>query len=342
MKRTGPVISLILGLVSWLDASPFLAINLMDAQADPFDSLTHGLTNDEWCLEAKYERVSSPGADFIAYRNDCDVPVPVTDSGKLLELNTFRASQKVVWNAKAFHLRSIEKNHGITVERQRLLSSDGVLVDYYPGRPSAYIRTPDHVSSHFNLIHLLGMLPSGLSSLKDPVRPAGWKSLSEFAPFLIESGTLEEVESGYTFTFFKRLEEFSSGAGYSYALSFQKHEDFIYLSSIEVAIVGDANPQLSGFRRPVWRTELMDPDANGFPHKTHTRIWRYRKNAETNEYRQYLVREIKCSIQSIGVADEDYDFSLQFDVGTFVTDEMTGSKYRVGNPLGSQLDEVTQ
>jgi hypothetical protein len=342
MKNAFSVTIIFLGVVSFLDAIPFLETNLVDTQTDPLGLVINGLTTYERNLEAKYEIESSPGPDFLVYRIEGGVPTPEIGDDRLLELNTFKASQQVIWNAKAFHLRSTEKNNGITIERQRLLSSDGLLVDYYPERPSAYIRLPDHVSSQFSLVELLGMLPSGLNSLKNPVRPDGWKTFIELSPSMVESGSLARTESGYTLTFFKKFEEFSGGTGFAYELSFQESEGMIKLTSIEVAMADGDNPQESSYRRPVWRTELLDLNANGFPARTHTRIWRYRKNTETNVYRQYLVREVKCSIQSIGFADADYDFSLDFDVGTFVTDEMTGSKYRVGNPLGSLMEEVAK
>jgi hypothetical protein len=304
-------------------------------------SIIDSLANDR-SLVAKYKIESIPGPDFIAYRADGNITLPEINSEKILELNTFRASQEVVWNAKAFHLRSIEKNNGITIERQRLLSSDGLLVDYYPERPSAYIRQPDHVPSQFSLVNLLGMLPSGLDSLRNPVRPGGWIRLSKLTTFLIESGSLEETESGYTLSFFKKFEESSRATGFSYQFSFNNNEDHISLSSIEIAVSDSSTIAKSSFRQPVWRTELLDINADGFPSRTYTQIWRYRKNPETNEYRQYLVREIKCVIQSIDFADSDYDFSLNFDVGTFVTDEMTGSQYRVGNPLNALMEEVAE
>lgn len=331
-----------LGLVSCLGGASFVNPDLANVPALSLESIIDSLANDR-SLEVKYTIESIPGPDFITYRVDGSIPLPKINSDQLLELNTFRASQEVVWGAKAFHLRSTEKNNGITIERQRLLSADGLQVDYYPERPSAYIRQPDYVPSQFSLVNLLGMLPSGLNSLRDPVRPGGWVSFSELAPFLIESGSLEKTTSGYTFSLFKKLEESSRGTGFSYQFSFNENGDeSISLSSIDIAISDNSRTNKSSFRQVVWRTELLDFNADGFPSSTHTRIWRYRKDPETNEYRQYLVREIKCTIQSIGFADADYDFSLDFDVGTFVTDEMTGSQYRVGNPLNSLMEEVAK
>jgi len=140
-----------IALVSCLGASPFFGINVIDTKTDPLGAVIDAL-NYERNIEANYEIESRPGPDFLAYRIDGGLPVPEMDTGRLLELNTFKASQDVIWNTKAFHLISTEKNNGITIERQRLLSSDGLLVDYYPERPSAYIRKPDHVASQFSLV----------------------------------------------------------------------------------------------------------------------------------------------------------------------------------------------
>lgn len=330
-----------LSAVSGLDANSLFRFDQGVSGSDLIEHVVAGFGFDQ-NIVAEYAIESSPGADFISYGVASGISLPDMEESKLLELNTYKSSQKAVWGARSFHIHIRERNNGIERDRQCLRTADGLFVDYYPERPSAYIRKPGHAAYQFTLVDFLNSLPANLESLRHPVAPGGWQSMHTFVPALLATGSVEETEAGRSLSFFKTIEEFSSGAGYLYTLTFKDSDGMAQLSSIQIAVVGGATPEHYERQRSVWRTELTDYNAAGLPMSSLTRIWRYRTHSETGENKKYLVREIKCTLRSIGFADPEYDYSLHFDPGTFVTDEMTGSKYRVGNPLGALMEKVAE
>jgi hypothetical protein len=322
-------------------AFPFASLAELPQSQAELAQVTRKLLNSNQNFKAEYTIESTPGKDFQAYHQDLGTAPENINDNEFLSNNHKIAVQTLVWGIGAFDLVSLENVNGITTKRQRLLA-DGLLVDYFPERPSAYIRSLNHPGDYFTLYDLLNLVPSSKNSLADPLRANGWGSILETLLSSLESSTVRENDDSYTITFFRQFPEYDRTVGFEYRLEFTKQESAILLAAIEVALADSEDPNTVSFRNLVFRNELSSYTEQGLPQSVESKMWRYARDPETNEYRQYLVREIKCVIQSIDFADSDYDFSLNFDVGTFVTDEMTGSQYRVGNPLNALMEEVAE
>jgi hypothetical protein len=322
--------------------SPFFDLNIGGDITIPRIVEALGVANNDYII--KYESSSRPGPGFFDYMDALDVSYnKEVDRSMLVEVNSSKRIEELRFNLRAFHLCSKEEVNGVVLNKERILS-EGLLVDYFPDVPTAHLRQPGFSRDKITLFDVLSQLPSNPSTVRNDFKPDGWSTYDTFAGDIIKNGDLQITDHGFVLSFlhqFQDLKEhgfryqfhFNKGAVLgSYRLSMLKVDIAHFREELGVWEVGE----------PFYHVLFNDYSSGPFPSEIKVDMWRGHRAEASEPVELYLVRQLAFNLDSFATAPlGDEGFSFHFDEGTTVMDELTGTRYRVGNPIDKLIREVS-
>lgn len=312
-------------------ASPLFNIRLDES---PLEAVAHAFERHDQDYLITYDYSSVPGPDFFDYRDDLGISYGKETLGleELTRLNSHASTNELRFNANAFHLKYRELANKEWISKERTLF-EGRIIDFFPNRPSAYLRAEGFVRHRLSLFDFLAQFPYSLDALRAFGSAAGWAPNDSLTEDILHNGEwkMQTPAEPIIIQFYHRLQQFP-GSGYGYRLEFEPRNDSnlyrIRSSQVNLAHFNASTQQwVKG--EPFINLKFLNYGSGAFPKEVRADLYRSQRNNPSAPYKRYHVRRVKFTINSFAAVSETTNlYHIEFPKGTFITDEQTGKKWK--------------
>ena len=301
----------------------------------PLEAVAHAFERQQQDYLISYDYSSVPGPDFFDYRDDLGITYGAEKIGfeELTRLNTDRSRNELLFSANAFHVKYQELANEDWIPKERILL-EGRIIDFFPNRPSAYLRAEAFVRHRLSLFDFLAQLPYSLKALQTFGSAAGWSPYGSFTEDILQNGEwkVQAPAGPMTIQFYHELQQLP-GSGYGYRLEFDplENSNLYRIRSLQVNLAHfDAYAKEWVTGEPFLNLEFLNYASGDFPQELRAALYRSQRGNQSAPYKRYHVRCVKFTISSFAVIPADTNaFYIEFPKGTFVTDGETSIKWEM-------------